>query len=413
MFLEKYKHLQRHYIFTIFKGNFISKLVLVIGGLFLAKYYGAAAYGNFALYLSISSILAIVGNFAQEHLLILEADDAQVNRNFTASNILAVFWLPIFFLALLIPSTISRPVLILAIISGFLNLFTNNCKFLLAKKKLFTQISALTLTDSIGSFAFQVLFIFLPWQDGLIIGSFFGFLLAFVQGLYFTHRFFFRPNFQIYFKNLKQRRELLFFTYPSTLVNIISINLMPILLAIYFSKTLLGEYSLALKIISVPLLLISSSIATVYYPKAYDLFQNQTTKNELLNYTKRMSLINFAIVFVLFLIINLGGIPLLKIFFNKNWTNLGMFISIMSFGYIARALVNPVSDILTILRKNKVSLFFNLYLFLSNLSAVFIGAKFGITSLITVFSVMLFLGYGIMYLYILYLLKNEFVKKVY
>ena len=414
MFLNKIKRINDSHITTIFKGNFISKFVLVIGGLLLAKYYGAPEYGIFSIYISITSIISVLLSFAQEHVIILEGNEAEVNNNFSSSSIISIIAMLFCFLLVFIPLGIPKASIILGICSGYLSVYTNNSKFLLARKKKFKMVSVLTMTDAVVSFLFQVLFVFIKIENGLVIGSLIGFITAFVVAIFFSKKYFSFPDFNRYFQTVKNRMELLKYTYPSTLINALGNNMMPILISFYFASSLLGEYTLAVKIISVPLLMISSSIAMVYYPKAAEIYNKEKDTTALSKYTRKMSLLNFYIIFSLYLIINVIGIPILELFFNKDWENLGQFIFLMSFGYLSRSLINPISDILIILKKNKIAFYFNIYLLLANILAIYIGKENGITYLVGVFSSLLFFGYGFLYIYILFIFKkNESSQKIY
>ncbi|SFN72523.1 Membrane protein involved in the export of O-antigen and teichoic acid [Chryseobacterium oleae] len=407
MFLNKLKRLNGSHISTIFKGNFISKFVLVMGGLLLAKYYGSSEYGIFSIYLSIMSIFTVVLSLAQEHLIMLEGDAEQVNNNFSTAGIISAAVMILTFLLVFIPFDIPKNIIFLGILSGFLYLFTNNAKFLLAKKKMFKLVSVLTIVDSVVSFLFQVVFVFIKIENGLVIGSLIGYIAAFLAAIYCARKYFVKPDLKKYIANAKKRPELFRYSYPSTLINALGNNIMPILISLYFADSLLGEYSLTVKIMSVPLLLISSSIATVYYPRAAELSNRGRSRSELFAYTKKMSLMNFYIILALYILVNVAGIPLLELFFNKNWEHLGLFIFLMSFGYLTRSLINPIADILTIVKRNNVALIFNIYLFLANIAAIFIGKEKGITYLVGIFSLFLFIGYGFLYFYIMFILKKN------
>lgn len=407
MFLNKLKRLNSSHITTIFKGNFISKFVLVIGGLLLAKYYGSSEYGVFSIYLSIMSIFSVVLSLVQEHLIMLEGNEQDVNNNFSSAGIISAVLMLLTFLLLFLPFDIPKNILFLGIFTGFIYLVTNNAKFLLAKKKLFKLVSLLTIVDSLISFLFQVLFVFIKIENGLVIGSLIGYIASFLASLYYSKDYIVKPDFKRYIQNAKKRPELFKYSYPSTLINALGNNIMPILISLYFSDALLGEYSLAVKIMSVPLLLVSSSIATVYYPKAAEINNKGKSRAELFAYTKKMSLMNFYIILALYVLTNIVGIPILKLFFNKNWEHLGLFAFLMSFGYLTRSLINPISDILTILKRNNLAMIFNIYLFLANIAAIFIGKEMGISYLVGIFSGFLFFGYGFLYFYIMFILKQN------
>ena len=405
MLLDKIKNINKNHITVIFKGNFVSKFLLVIGGLLLAKYYGAPEYGVYNIYLSIVGIFTIVLGLGQEHLVVLEEQENDVKNIFSTANVISVLLTIILFLLVLFPIKVDKTIFSLGLITSFFFCFTNNAKFLLAKEKRFREITVLTIADAFISFLFQLIFVFIKIENGLIIGSLIGFFAAFAMAIYYTRKSIDKPVFNQYWKKVKARKEVIKYTYPSTLVNALGNNILPILISFYFVNSLLGEYSLAVKIMSVPLLLVSSSIATVYYPKAAQI-KNEGNKTELWNYTKKMSRLNFLIILSLYVLINIIGIPIIKMVFSKDWEHLGIFIFLLSFAYLTRSLVNPIADILTVLKRNNISLLFNIYLLLANIAAIFIGKEKGIVFLVSSFSLFLFVGYGLLYYYIMLILKK-------
>lgn len=408
MFLEKLKSLNKTNIATIFKGNFISKFVLIIGGLFLAKFYGANDYGEFSIYLSIAMITSILLSFGVEHLIILTTKKRLLSHYFNGGNLLGFLFLMLILgiISFLKIHFISQKALYLGIISGFFILYANNAKLLLSKVNQFKFISLLTMCDAVVSFLMQCFFLYLKLENGLIWGSFVGFFSAFLLALILAKKWIQKPNFIIFFQGLKERKDLVKLVYPSTLLNTLGNQMMPILMGLFFVSEIVGEYALAIKILSVPLLMISSSIAVVYYPKAVEIFENQPRK-KLFDYTRKMSGYNFLIIFVLFILLNTVGIYLLKFIFNKVWVHFPIFVFWLSFGFLARSLINPIADILTILKKNHWSLYFNIYLFFINFLVIFIGKNYGFYVLVGSFSLLLFLGYSVLYLCINFYLEKK------
>lgn len=414
MLIKKIKTLNRNNIVTIFKGNFLSKLVLVIGGLILAKLYGSADYGAFSIYISIATISATLLSLGIEHLIILETRISSITNHYNSANTLGLGLMGVLILLFfIIPfHFIDSFHGILGLISGYLILYVNNSKLLLSKIRKFKWISFLTICDAVVSFLTQSVFLYFNIEDGLIWGSFIGFLFAFVVALLLSKKRIDLPNFRLFISHLKKRKDLVTLAYPSTLLNAMGNNIMPILMGYYFLESQVGEYALAVRILSVPLLLISSSIAVVYYPKAVEILENKSLK-ALFQYTKKMSLYNFFIILGLFILLNTIGVYLLKLIFNKDWNHLPLFILMLSVGYLARSLVNPIADVLTILKKNQIDLLFNIYLFVANFVVLFIGKNYGFEWLVGSFSFFISLGYGALYFYITFYLENnnEFYQK--
>jgi O-antigen/teichoic acid export membrane protein len=80
---------------------------------------------------------------------------------------------------------------------------------------------------------------------------------------------------------------------------------------------------------------------------------------------------------------------------------------LLSFGFLSRSLINPVADIFTILKKNKITLIFNLYLLFSNFLSIYLGKQFGFLYLVGIFSLLLSIGYGYLFYFIIYHLNKN------
>ena len=250
MYINKLKSLSTSDIATVFKGNFISKFVLVLGGLFLAKYYGSSEYGIFSIYLSIAAITSILLSFGAEHLIILEIKEESFANHFNSGNLLALVGAGVLLAgSLLIPYPTDSLTMTLGIISGFLILYVHNSQRLLSKVKKFRLISFLTMTDAIISFLMQIVFLNLDINNGLIWGSFIGFVIAFLFALAIVKKWIVKPDFRLFYTKLRERKDLVSLVYPSSILNALGNHIMPVLMGVYFMSELVGEYALATKIL--------------------------------------------------------------------------------------------------------------------------------------------------------------------
>lgn len=391
---------------TLFKGNLLSKAILVAGGIFLAKFYGASAYGIFTLYLSILAIASALYSFSLENILMVHPSKNTLPGIYNASALLVFAAFLVSLIILVLPLRLSAIVLFQALLSAFFVSMTALSRSVFSRAGNFKMLASLSVTDATVSFGFQLLFAAMGVSDGLVLGSTIGFAIAFLQAVYFSRDSIIRPDWEILRQSVRERKEILYFTYPSVLINVIGNNLLPLLIPLYFAKSVLGEYALAVKIMSVPMLLISSSFAGMYYPKASELYAEG--KDEALQrLTAKISKTNFLILLFLYALLLIVGIPVLRFYFTEEWAMLPLFIVLLCAGFLGRSLVNPVSDVLTIVRKNKVSLLFNVYLIAANLAALYVGCSFGIVWLVSSYSGLLFVGYGFLYIYIQKILKHR------
>jgi len=116
------------------------------------------------------------------------------------------------------------------------------------------------------------------------------------------------------------------FTLPGNLMNSVSLNALNFLISNFFSTFILGQYSLASRMLGVPSRVFGNSISQVY-------FQNiSTTKNEnrnvlnVFNKTlKRLLLISLPIFFILFFIAE----PVFEFVFGEEWRISGTYAKVI------------------------------------------------------------------------------------
>ena len=112
-------------------------------------------------------------------------------------------------------------------------------------------------------------------------------------------------------KGIQSNPSILKFLLPSNTLNSIANSLMPILILAFFGAKEAGVYFFSLKILGIPLFLISSSVAQVYFQKSSILLKEN--KEELLKLTKKIVRTNLLIMLVFLLLINTLGMYLLDL----------------------------------------------------------------------------------------------------
>src|SRR3954466_7196530 len=83
----------RH-VFTLITGNGIAQVINAVGALALARLFGPGAFGVFALFVAIVSLIGVLGGGRYELAIMLPDDDAE------AANLLTLSTLVLFGLAL-------------------------------------------------------------------------------------------------------------------------------------------------------------------------------------------------------------------------------------------------------------------------------------------------------------------------
>jgi len=394
----------------MFKGTFFAKIIGVVGSVILAKIYGSEAFGLFGVFFSTSTFLALFNTLQLEYSIVTTKNKEDsinlMNSLFLITLFLASFSFIFYYIFSnnLIFKTYDFLLIFAAILASIILSFhkIHESHFTYIKK--FKSISIAKILATSFTILFQVILYKYFKLMGLVYGSLIS--LTIVTIYYFlNNKNIKKIDLKRLKKTIKANNTILIYILPSSLINSIALNLIPILIASLFNIIEYGIYYLSLKILSVPLFLITSSVSQVYYEKSTKIFQH--SKEKLYKLTKKIVLINVGIILLYLAFINTIGIYLLELIFNKNWDNLRIFTFILSFIVLARSSFNPISDIVIILNKNYISLLFNIYLLFVNIFAIFIGYIFNnLVYTITIISILGGIGYFINLIYFLKKLKE-------
>lgn len=397
-------------IATLLSGALISQIINVIGALVLAKIYAPELYGSYSVFLSFVGILAILNSLKLEYIVITEKSEEKsinmVNTLLVIILLISILHLTFFFLFrdVFLENGI---IYLILLFSSIASLFLSKAKVFESyanRKLLFKSIANSRVIMSGSTVLFQFILFYFS-KNGLI----YGFLLSMIITLLFYLLIFKRilqlPNLTLFKETFKSHKNILHFAFPSGLINSIGLYIMPILILSYFSASASGVYSLSLKVVSVPLFIISSSVSQVYFQKASDFFNH--SKHKLYNLTKKVAITNILIMFVILILINTLGLFFLDLFFDKNWVDLDLFVIILSFYMLGQACFVPISSIIVIVNKMHIGLIFNVSLVLINIIAIYIGYKFNnIIYTVLLLSIIGGLGYILLLFYFLSLLKT-------
>lgn len=405
-------------IISILTGGIISKVIWAFFGLILSKFYGPENFGIYNVFIGYLAILSVIGTFRLEHILVISKSPNEIFN---------------FYKFLLFISTLGIALLVL--ISYILWFFSSDKKdglttlvwlviflgsifssWILIQNALFTKfrffqsISIGLIISTFVSVFFQSLFYFVfPEEIG-----FYGLILGYLLGLIASVVYYFKTSRtkSLKFplkdaKNLIQsNKEILKFVFPSESINTLANNLFIILAAIYFNQIEVGVFALALKILSTPLILIFNAFSKVYFQKSAQLFHSQKTKLWML--TLKVSFYSGGLILLFLIVINTLGIYILNLFYeSKSWPNLDLYLLSISFWIFMRGVVGPISQIVIVIKKNKLSLWMNIGLFLSNLIGIFVGVLYKNFILsILIFSFTAGVIYLFFYITVLYYLKQ-------
>lgn len=376
-------------VLTLVKGTTISLIITTLASPIITRLYGPDAFGLVALFTSITGILGIIVCLRYEFAIVLPKSDEEAANVFglciaiaflvsiAAIPVLIVVQQPVvdflkapqlgpFFW--LIPPTL--------LISGFflaLNYWNT-------RNKQYNRLSIARVTSSLLTSGTQISGGFLGYASGSVLiyanvlGQFVSTLILGILSMR-EHLVFFRQN--ITRKGIAEafRRYIIFpkFDAGAALINTISWQVPIFLLSYFFSTTVVGYYSLGMMVVTLPMTVIGSAIAQVFFQRA-----------AMEKHVGSLSVIfegaySFLIKISLFPLLLLAfiGQDLFVFIFGPSWGEAGYYIQILSVWAVFLFISSPLSSVLPIVGKQKIGLVLSILTLITRFFSICLGGILG------------------------------------
>lgn len=181
-------------------------------------------------------------------------------------------------------------------------------------------------------------------------------------------------DFKLIWTVAKKHKKFPIFNTWTELLNAFSVQVPPIILGLYFSTTVVGNYSLGKRLISLPMMLLGTSIRQVFFPTAAQEYNETGTLSTVVsNIFERLVQIGIFPIMALGL---LGGL-LFGFVFGENWIEAGVYAQILSAWTLIVFVSAPLSSTFSILQRQGTDLAFNIGLGVSRTIALLLGAQTG------------------------------------
>jgi lipopolysaccharide exporter len=156
----------------------------------------------------------------------------------------------------------------------------------------------------------------------------------------------------------------------SALLNTASLQVPIILLSVLFNVTVTGFFSLAQRILQMPMSLLGAAIGQVYFEEAAKLKNNKPEIRRItLDIHKKLLMVGLLPVTTILLF----GDDLFALFFSEPWREAGEYAQLISIWIFFVFVSSPLSHLMTIYEKHIESVLFNMVLFLSRIITFLLG----------------------------------------
>ncbi|NYT62141.1 oligosaccharide flippase family protein [Alcaligenaceae bacterium] len=347
-------------VFTLMTGTIAAQLFLVAVSPILTRIYTPADFGVLALFTALNSVLSIVAAGRYETAIMLPKEDADalnivalaaaltLSFSMVMEGIIYVFFDELIKLAN--TPLADRWIYLLPLSVTFsagtqIMILWNN------RRKKFKQLATSRALYGLGSGTSQCSLGYVPGVSfGLIIGNIVGSFLGLVT-LIKANLGSFKAGWPSISwvrikENAKAYRRFPLFSLWGALFDTSASQVPLFMIASFFSVTVTGYFGFTIKVLSLPLFLISSAVSEVFFQKITQL--DTTNPAELRRYVLRIFTLLTCIAVPFCLLFISFGIEIFSFVFGKNWAQAGQFAGPLSIAAGVRFMVSPLSVVLNL-----------------------------------------------------------------
>jgi O-antigen/teichoic acid export membrane protein len=374
-------------VIKLVSGSMLAQLIGVLLIPIITRLYSPDDFGVFQIFTSISSVIIIISCLSYDRAIMLpKNNDDSLNivvlclvLVFVTSLITAIIVIVFSeFIVKLLNSPDLIDYLFLLPISVFVGGSYSIMNYWMSKNTRFGTIAKARVSNAVlGKFM----------QIGITSTSIspFGLIFGYIGGLFVgtsvmlkNSRDSITKKHVISLKTIKnlavRYKKFPQFTSWSALTNTFSLQIPSFMLAVFYSTSVVGHYSLANQAVNLPMTLVGGAIAQVFFQKISD-EKNKSGDVKGIVTEVYKKLISIGIFPTIVLII-LGDI-LFNFVFGSEWIISGTYARILSPWLFLVFIASPLSTLYSVFEKQDIGLYFNIALLLSRVGALYIGGLYG------------------------------------
>lgn len=400
--------------FLMILSSGIAQVILIITTPIITRLYSPTEFGEFTIFSNIAMILIPIINARYDLLIVNTKNDRSANIlsqiSFLISLLILLILIPIFAIsAWLYPNFILDFIfiIIMLFLVSLTNIFTNY----LNKERKYKVLSLINVFRAGSMALLQIIFGLLALGSlGLIIG----FSLSYIAGITLGYKTF-KKHFNIVRDKeetkalfLENKNQLVYST-PSILLNSLSFSVVVFFIGILYTNTEVGIYGMAIRVLGIPVTIISLGLSKIFMQQANDYYIEQGNfRNLLLKFSSILVIVSI----ILYVPLYLFSEELVNILLGHSWVDAITVIKIVIPLFVIRLIVSTVSLSVIVLQKQQLELILQA-LFLIGTTVTFVISKmFNLTFLnfVSINTVVLIVSYMIFFIALYYFAKNKQFK---
>jgi len=407
-------------VVTLMTGTTIAQAIPIAISPILTRIYTPEDFGVFALYVSLASVMSVVATGRYELAIMLPKKDEDA-MNVVVLSIAIAFLVSLISLVIVsvfnesITGLLGNPeiskwlyfipltVLLTGMYQSF-NYWLNRKKYYkkLAEGKIWRS-GTTTVTNLGMGFGYT-------GCSGLIVGSVFGqvfatFILGKLVWISYLNKMIHIDRYRI-FTLFKKYKNFPIFNVPNALIDAVRLSGINILIARFFTVGILGQFSLAWKMVQVPVSLLGGSMAQVFFQEI-----SQTQDVQLYEKVIRFLKKSFLAALPIFITIYLFAPEIFSFVFGEKWKLAGEAASVMAPWLFLNFMSMPLANIFIVMNRQEIVLGVSIVYMLVPLSVIFFQHEYGfiyvLKTVTFMMSVVLLLYIGLVLNYTKKVAKND------
>lgn len=368
-------------VLTLMTGNTIAQAIPIAISPILTRIYSPEDYGLLALYMSVFAIASTAATAKYELAIMLPKKDSDAFNLFVLSILISFFvgfitLLIVFFFNAVITNLLGNQDismwLYLIPVSVLLTGIYNSLKYWNNRNKQFKRLATTSVLQASMGSTFNLGFGFAGFGGaGLIVSGLLGILtgtslLARVTFLRDKKHFISLNKIKVLIL-LKKYKKLPLITLPNSLIDSFRLSGIMLLIAKFFTTATLGQFSLAWRMVQLPMSLLGGSISQVFFQKL-----SSSKQEDLYGIVKNFIIKAFFIAAPAFLILYFFSVDIFIFAFGDKWKLAGEATSTMTLWLFLNFITSPLSTIYMILNKQEVMFVFSIIYMLFPLITIFL-----------------------------------------
>lgn len=374
-------------VLKLVSGSVIAQLIGLLITPITTRLYTPEDFGILQLFLSISTILVAFAAFSYDRAILLPKEDDESANILVLCIILTTVMSTITGAILIIFSGEIGAVLKVPQISNYIifiplavfvtSLFSVG-NYWLSRRKRFGGVATAQVVNTVITRTVQTgAGVYSANPFGLIFGWLVGSCAALIPFLPQMKEdiSLFRTVTIEGIKNIaiKYKKFPIFSTW-SSVANILSTQVAPILLVYFFNPTVVGYFSVASMVVLLPVSIIGAATARVFFQRACE---EKNRSGSIKNIVREVQqrLISIAI-FPMFILLIIGN-ELFSVVLGSQWSTAGEYAGILAPWVLFVFIASPLGSIFYVLEKQAVDLSFNVLILISRVIVLLLGGLSG------------------------------------